>query len=299
MKLGSVTIGLLLSLYIGAAIAAEKGSMAEADSLFAKQEYAQAGKLYAKIAKQEKDNGLVWWRLGYCNHLQQKWKDAIDAYKKADELKFGRAVARYNIACAFSMMGEVDSSFAWLEKANASGFRQFEQFEKDTDLENLRSTEKWASFKDDLMRASYPCEYNDRYKELDFCVGDWNVFTMGAGQFVGTNKIEKQEHGCRIHETWRANGGSGGVSINFWNPETERWNQIWNDAAGQYFFYEGGMKDGKFVLEGVTYEADGKSERSRMMMWPLDDGSVRQTIEQYSDEKTEWWMLFDGIYKKQ
>ena len=46
-----------------------------------------------------------------------------------------------------------------------------------------------------------PCEGDERFRESDFWLGDWEVSTA-QGPVVGTNRIEKRERGCVLLERW-------------------------------------------------------------------------------------------------
>jgi thiol-disulfide isomerase/thioredoxin len=49
----------------------------------------------------------------------------------------------YDLACGFSLAGEMDSAFAWLFKAVDLGFTDIEQYKSDDDLIPLRSDPQW------------------------------------------------------------------------------------------------------------------------------------------------------------
>jgi thiol-disulfide isomerase/thioredoxin len=50
----------------------------------------------------------------------------------------------YNLACAFSLAGKPDSSYAWLTAAADLGFNDIEQFKNDEDLVPLHSDSRWS-----------------------------------------------------------------------------------------------------------------------------------------------------------
>lgn len=51
----------------------------------------------------------------------------------------------YNLACAFSLAGHVDSSYKYLESASDQGFNDVEQYKQDEDLIPLRDDPRWSA----------------------------------------------------------------------------------------------------------------------------------------------------------
>ena len=54
-------------------------------------------------------------------------------------------IVHYNLACSYSLVGEIDSAFAALEKAAALGYRDVRHIEKDKDLDNLRKDKRYQN----------------------------------------------------------------------------------------------------------------------------------------------------------
>ncbi len=74
----------------------------------------------------DRDRGLDWTRRAY----------AIDAEDPG---------VLYNVACSYSNMGQLDEAIACLEKAVQNGFGHREWFENDSDLDPLRSDERFQA----------------------------------------------------------------------------------------------------------------------------------------------------------
>ena len=87
------------------------------------------------------------------------------------------------------------------------------------------------------------CETGAGFADFDFWVGEWNVYSNDAArQFQGTNSITKHYNDCLVKETWQGAGGSGGFSINYFNPLKDEWRQVWV-AGGYSIDYTGGLDD--------------------------------------------------------
>jgi len=143
---------------------------------------------------------------------------------------------------------------------------------------------------------AYPCEDNERFSEFDFWLGEWEVHDA-AGNFAGTNRIERVEHGCLITETWTGGSGSTGFSINYLDLTDGKWVQVWNSAGGSQINYRGGLtEDGMLLVGQIHYVANGKTAPFRGLWTMLPDGRVRQFFEQSNDGGETWVTWFEGFY---
>lgn len=134
------------------------------------------------------------------------------------------------------------------------------------------------------------------FDAFDFWVGEWQVFDNNTGARAGENRITKHEQGCVLMENWRGESGSTGMSLNYYNPVTREWRQVWV-SAGQYSIdIVGGLRNGSMVLEGSLYNFQGAVWNFRGTWTPNDDGSVRQFFEQYNHDSQQWAPWFDGRY---
>lgn len=141
------------------------------------------------------------------------------------------------------------------------------------------------------------CLEDAHFGDFDFWVGSWRVTANGSGAYAGDNVITKVENGCALEERWTSAGGGTGRSINYYNPQTEKWRQVWVAAPGYVIDIEGGLEDGSMVLVGTITTYGNKAVHPFKGTWtPNEDGTVRQFFEQYSEETKAWQPWFDGIY---
>jgi hypothetical protein len=140
-----------------------------------------------------------------------------------------------------------------------------------------------------------PCASAD-HRAFDFWIGDWNVHAPN-GKLAGTNSITREYGGCVIHEHYDTGKGYSGESLNIYDASRKAWHQSWVDTTGLLLTLEGGIRDGKMVLEGATTGADGKTTKQRITWTPNADGSVRQLWET-ADGKGGWSVAFDGKYTR-
>jgi hypothetical protein len=144
-----------------------------------------------------------------------------------------------------------------------------------------------------------PCAAPE-YGQFDFWVGEWDVFPNGAEKLIAHSRIEKLYAGCAIRENWMPLSGSGGGSLNGYNPATKRWHQSWIGSQPGHVDFDGGFTAGKMVLTGMWANVNGPGQDAliRMSYAPQPDGSVRQHGEQSTDHGLTWSTNFDFIYRK-
>jgi hypothetical protein len=140
------------------------------------------------------------------------------------------------------------------------------------------------------------CSSEEKSHQFDFWIGDWNV--TAGGQEAGTNSIRPILDGCVIQENWVGTSGSAGTSLNYYNPQEDRWEQFWVWRNGTTIHTTGHYEDGKMILEGETRNQKGESVLNRITFYDNDDGSVRQHWEISNDGGETWTTAFDGLYTK-
>ena len=138
------------------------------------------------------------------------------------------------------------------------------------------------------------CDGSD-HRAFDFWIGDWDV-TNSANDRHTHNLITSEYDGCVIHEHYTGPQGYTGESLNAFDATRKVWHQTWVDSQGGLLALEGGIRDGKMVLEGVSMK-DGKGVKQRITWTPNSDGSVRQLWESATPEGS-WKTEFDGLYRK-
>lgn len=145
-------------------------------------------------------------------------------------------------------------------------------------------------------QAAEPTCDAPEYRAFDFWLGDWEVRTPD-GKLAGTNRITREYGGCVLHEHYSTDRGYSGESLNIYDASRKRWHQSWVDSSGTLLLLEGGLHDGKMVLEGQTLDDDAKPIRHRITWTPNADGSVRQFWES-TDAAGTWGTAFDGQYTR-
>ena len=140
-----------------------------------------------------------------------------------------------------------------------------------------------------------PCT-SAEHRAFDFWVGEWHVHAAN-GKLAGTNSIKKEMGGCVLHERYDTGRGYSGESFNVYDAPRKVWHQTWVDSRGLLLLLEGGIRDGKMVLEGQTTGTDQTIVKHRITWTPNPDGSVRQLWES-TQPNGAWAVAFDGKYTR-
>ena len=145
-----------------------------------------------------------------------------------------------------------------------------------------------------------PCAAPE-YHQLDFWVGNWDVYPTGKDKLVAHSLIESV-YGCGIRENWmplgkEVNGGGGSLSL--YDPKRKQWRQTWIDSTGTRVDLDGGFSNGVMSITGLwaNFAGPGKDALVRMNYQKQPDGQVRQWAEASTDDGKSWQPAFDFLYR--
>ncbi|HEX7069651.1 MAG TPA: hypothetical protein VF190_02550 [Rhodothermales bacterium] len=139
------------------------------------------------------------------------------------------------------------------------------------------------------------CDQEPIHRQFDFWIGEWDVFNPD-GEHLGRNRIERTAAGCALIETWKGDRGGTGNSINYFDPERQKWVQTWVGGSGYVIDVAGEFVDGSMRLEGRYVQTDGTVQPFRGIWTPLKDGRIRQLLETSTDSGATFETWFDGYY---
>ncbi|HEX5354087.1 MAG TPA: hypothetical protein VFW60_08410 [Rhodanobacteraceae bacterium] len=135
------------------------------------------------------------------------------------------------------------------------------------------------------------------YHQLDFWLGDWDTFDVGIKESSqARNHVTRILGGCVIHERYVSNHGMVGESFSIYDAARKLWHQTWVTNDGHLLVLEGGMRDGRVVLEGNDRDAHGKPVTLRAWWWPVA-GGVRERSMMSGDGGKSWKMQFDIVFR--
>jgi hypothetical protein len=155
-----------------------------------------------------------------------------------------------------------------------------------------------------LEQSSTPATCDTpQHHQLDFWVGDWQVFDAQTNRLVAFDRVEKHAEGCIIQQNlsfitdmYRRPGVQyrlAGMSINRFDGE--RWIQMWADNQwGAILMYGSVAADGSFVLTSVVPSRN----RDVKDTWEKQpDGSLRNLHFVAPAGSGQWKKYGDLIYR--
>lgn len=130
-------------------------------------------------------------------------------------------------------------------------------------------------------------------RQLDFWVGEWDV-SWGEDQH-GTNRVERILDGKVIQENidGRPAMPFRGKSLSVYNTRLGRWQQTWVDTEGNYWHFNGGLEDDRFVL-ATEDVVDDKPVHLRMVFYDIAAESLKWRWERSEDGGQTWelrWLI--------
>ncbi len=132
------------------------------------------------------------------------------------------------------------------------------------------------------------------FRQFDFWLGKWNV-RKPDGSKSGSSEITRVAEGCAVREDWTGGDGKHGMSINYYDPATKRWEQDWVGGDGSILHLRGGMENGAMVLSDAPNDS---SAANRITWTPLSPNSVKQEWALSKDGGKSCQILFVGIYDR-
>lgn len=281
-------------------------SLKIADSLFMKSEWVSAGKMYETLLMKEENqkNPLSWNRLGYCYHQNNEPDKALKNYLRSLELKPAANLANVvhaRIARIYAVRKDLNKAFDHLNQASLQGYANLKELDTEKEFESLREDIRFKSIYDKVFLNAFPCMADPKARQFDFWVGDWKVYQTGTKNLAGHSKIERVSGGCLILENWSsANGSNSGKSMNYYDPEKGKWEQVWVGAEGGpkvvHRFLNGVYKDEAMRFDFQTRDNQGKDLIGRFTFFNQGPDQVRQLNETSADNGATWQTTYDFTY---
>lgn len=136
------------------------------------------------------------------------------------------------------------------------------------------------------------------YRDLDFLIGEWEFFTLD-GQKIADQTYSSREQGCLILEDWKTLSGETGTGMNFVDPFTGQWRQVWMSPRFHLDYTGDLRRRGVLVLEGRMYPNDGSGAAEIRGVYTLqDDGSVTKEFLRRDDGSDDWERFFIGVARR-
>lgn len=135
------------------------------------------------------------------------------------------------------------------------------------------------------------------HQQFDFWVGRWIVKDT-TGNKVGENVISKLEGNCVVQEKWEGVSGTTGMSINYYDPLDDTWNQLWVDNGGNILKLKGVYDSNQMLLKSDLITINTQQYYNQIAWTPNDDGTVTQLWQTKDSNGNLLQTLFKGIYTR-
>jgi hypothetical protein len=84
--------------------------------------------------------------------------------------------------------------------------------------------------------------------------------------------------------------------VNFVDPGTGRWRQVWVSNQGTTIDFTGGLEGGNLVFYADSRDSNGKLFRRKLTFFNLGPHKVRQFSQRPSDDGKTWSVEYDFTY---
>lgn len=271
-----------------------------ADSLYFANDWSDAEKMYKQLLKDTSINSVEWQRLGFTYYNLGKIDDALANFKRAELTNPPVAMQPFlysRMAKAFSMKNDKENTLAYLNKALNTGYSNLKELDTAKEFASLQNDTAFKTIKTKMYNILYPCYTDAHAREFDFWAGEWNVYATGTTTLVGHSLVQIISGGCALLENWDS-PNSTGKSINFIDPNTNKWKQAWSGsyANGNQEFINGEYKDSAMRFEFETKDKQGNKITGRFIFYNQGPNQIRQFNETSNDGGKTWNVSYDFTY---
>ncbi|MFW6158889.1 MAG: TPR end-of-group domain-containing protein [Planctomycetota bacterium] len=107
---------------------------------------------YEDILQRNPDFVEVLMLLGTLYTGNQMYRKGLAVDRRLAELRADDPIVHYNLACSYSLIGQIDEAFDSLFKAVELGYRDLEHMNQDEDLDGMRSDARYAALVERMRR---------------------------------------------------------------------------------------------------------------------------------------------------
>lgn len=278
----------------------ENASLQTADSFYFAGDWNHAEKLYKQLLKDTSTNSVAWQRLGFTCYNLGKTNEALINYEKAEKNNPPPALQPNlysRIAKAYGVKNNSAKALEYLNKAFTAGYVNLKEMDTAREFKALKNDTSFKALQARTYNILYPCHADAHARQFDFWAGEWDVYATGTKSLVGHSLVQIISEGCALLENWDS-PNSNGKSINFIDPNTNKWKQSWvgSYANGVQEFVNGEYKDSAMRFEYVTKNAQGNKITGRFIFYNQGANQVRQFNESSNDDGKTWTTNYDFTY---
>ena len=211
-------------------------------------------------------------------------------------------MALAGLAIARLLQGDREKALIGLDSAVANGYSNFSLLDQDEWFRDLRGDSRFKSIRDRAERQQMPCLSDVRSRAFDFWIGEWDLYVNGTKRLAGRSRIDRISGGCGILENYTSNSGllAGpyeGKSINFFDPSTGKWKQVWAGSSHDVTYFDGGeYRDSAMRFTYRRTDQQGRTIEGDFIFYHLGPNKLRQFQDQTTDGGKTRQVVYDFIY---
>lgn len=265
-------------------------TIAEANALLTAEDYEGAESAFSALLEAEPDNANATFGLARAHQEQGEYDEAAAAFDRALEQGYQPPPRVFYHRARLEMArGDEEAALSVIEQIAAAGAPIASSIEAASEFAPLADNERFQA----ALQAMRPCT-GEHYRDFDFWLGRWDVAHASG---TSSSEITSAQAGCAIIENY-SSGAFTGMSINFYDAQTERWHQSWMANTGGAVHLQGGLnEDGAMVMTDADLLVSEMTGSTNRVTWSvLENGDVRQFWESSSDGGETWNVVFDGRY---
>ena len=237
-------------------------------------------------------------RLGQWDAAHREYEGILQANPPATL----KPVLYSRLAKVYAMKNQPQRTMEYMQRAVDSGYVNLRELDTAREFAAIRSMPAFSKISERAILNAFPCKGDAHKRQFDFWVGEWDVYVTGTNNLAGHSLIQKASGDCMILENWTSLGPvpHNGKSMNYVNPQTKKWEQLWIGSGGGGVptrFYNGEYRDSvmQFVFE--VNNAQGK-QIGRFRFFNQGPDQVRQWSETSADGGKTWTTNYDFTYKR-
>ena len=102
---------------------------------------------YRKALSIQPDFIQVLNNMGFIYMKKNDYEESISFFEKIIEIRPSYSSAYYNIACMYAIQNKIEESLSYFEAALQNGFTNWAHIMSDTDLKNIKGSDKFKQLK--------------------------------------------------------------------------------------------------------------------------------------------------------
>ncbi len=299
------TLLILISALHIAGINAQDSAKTLAYNAYDKKNWQAAEASFRQYLKANTADTFAVYYLAMSQLQQSKYNEALIHFRDLYELELPanfKNELRFEQAKIYAAMNDTARSLLLLESAVRNG-ASFANRLKDTAFNKLQHTTRFTSTVEKMKENATPCLYDERYKQLDFFVGIWDVYTGDNYENrVAVDTVTKFYGGCSVDEKFKWLGSDYvGESICFYDNTAQRFRMCWAGKSGDIRNFEAIYTAKDSIIFFAVTNADSKRElvhRKLTITYNPSTATLHEFIENSYDLGKTWQPDFDALFKR-